>query len=81
MALKIDLKSLFTERIVTGLKHSSITKPSKWAEMYRQLSDGPWNFRDFLEYCNYFLRSSFSITPQSFRIASSVFIVFSWKEI
>lgn len=41
------LKYAFTQRIATGLKHVSITSPSKWASTYRMMSDGLWTFDEF----------------------------------
>lgn len=45
--LKVQLSRIFSERIATGLKHVSITTPSKWAETYRVMPDGPWKFDEF----------------------------------
>jgi len=42
-----DLVDLMTERIAHGLRRSTITTPSKWAETYRIMTKehpGPWKF-------------------------------------
>lgn len=44
---KLDLKSIFLSKIATGLKHSSITTPSKWATTYRYFPDGLYSFKEF----------------------------------
>lgn len=51
--LRDELKSVFAERIATGLKRNNVRDPAKWAEMYRVMAndDGnivknePWSFR------------------------------------
>lgn len=44
---RLDLKSIFRDRLVTGLRHCSITSPSKWATTYRFMNDGIYSFKDF----------------------------------
>ena len=42
------LEKLLTNRLCSGLKRSSIIKPSKWAETYRVMGkpfNGPWTFK------------------------------------
>lgn len=38
------LATLFIERLATNLQRQSITKPSKWAQTYRVMKTGPWQF-------------------------------------
>lgn len=48
MAKQHALATLMRERIATGLRRSSITRPSTWAEQYRIMGEpvtGPWSFR------------------------------------
>lgn len=40
-----NLEKLLLERISSGLKRRSITKPSEWAETYRVMPNGPWRFK------------------------------------
>jgi phage terminase large subunit GpA-like protein len=44
-----ELANHFMERIVSGLKRKSITKPSRWAENYRIMGGdsfpGPWRWK------------------------------------
>lgn len=44
---KEALKQAFVNRLVSGLKHVSITSPSKWATTYRMMPDGLWTFDEF----------------------------------
>ncbi len=40
----MNLKETFAQRIATGLRRQSVTSPSRWAEQYRIMSNGPWRF-------------------------------------
>ena len=41
------LSNLLIERVATSLKRQSITTPSKWAQSYRQMKNGPWRFTQY----------------------------------
>src|SRR2546423_8716459 len=48
MVVMHALQQLFLERLSSGLKRHSLTKPSKWAEAYRIMGPpfpGKWTFR------------------------------------
>lgn len=40
-----NLKTLFLEKIKDGLKRDSIQEPASWAENYRVMPKGNWNFK------------------------------------
>ena len=41
------LKDVMIERLVSGLKRTAVKKPSKWAELYRELPTGRWSFKHY----------------------------------
>ena len=42
-----NLDRVLVERLVSGLRRSAVKTPSKWAETYRKVKDGPWTFKHF----------------------------------
>jgi hypothetical protein len=43
----MTLDRVLLERLVSGLKRTAVKSPSKWAETYRQMKDGPWRFKKY----------------------------------